>query len=122
MKFYRCTHCGNIVTFLHDSNVLTSCCGQKMGLLIPNSTDASPEKHIPVVSVCNGEFIVKVGCVEHPMVPEHHIQWIALETKLGFQVKYLSPGQKPAASFALASGDALIAAYEYCNLHGLWKC
>ena len=30
-------------------------------------------------------------------------------------------GEKPQASFVLADGDQLVAAYEYCNLHGLWK-
>ena len=28
---------------------------------------------------------------------------------------------EPAAVFALAPGDEVIAAYEYCNLHGLWR-
>ena len=28
---------------------------------------------------------------------------------------------KKDAEFVLAEGEELIAAYEYCNLHGLWK-
>lgn len=28
---------------------------------------------------------------------------------------------KPKAEFKLADGEELIAAYEYCNLHGLWE-
>ena len=28
---------------------------------------------------------------------------------------------KAAAEFILAEGDKPVAAYEYCNLHGLWK-
>ena len=30
-------------------------------------------------------------------------------------------GDTPKATFTLADGDEFVAAYEYCNLHGLWK-
>ena len=36
------------------------------------------------------------------------------------KIKYLKAGEKPEAVFDLA-GDKLVAVYEYCNLHGLWK-
>jgi superoxide reductase len=55
------------------------------------------------------------------MVEEHWIQWIYLETKEGVQRKCLNPGDEPKAVFALNDGDKAVAAYEYCNLHGLWK-
>ena len=54
-------------------------------------------------------------------IEEHHIGWIALETKEGNQRKTLPVGGKPQATFALTDGDEVVAAYEYCNLHGLWK-
>ena len=55
------------------------------------------------------------------MLEAHYIQWIALETKEGMQRKELAPETAPKAVFALADGDAVVSAYEYCNLHGLWK-
>jgi bacterioferritin-associated ferredoxin len=55
------------------------------------------------------------------MVAEHFIEWIAIETDAGTQMKYLSAGDKPAASFSIGSQEKLIAVYAYCNLHGLWK-
>ena len=64
---------------------------------------------------------VVVGEVEHPMVDAHYIQWIALETNLGNQRKKLKPGQAPVAEFALLEGEEVVAVYEYCNLHGLYK-
>ena len=121
MKFYRCEHCGNIVTFVESAGVPVMCCGQKMTELVPGTVDASVEKHVPVVAQEGGTVTVKVGAAEHPMIPEHYIQWIALESKQGSQVKYLSAGQKPEAVFSLAQGDELVAVYAYCNLHGLWK-
>ena len=36
-------------------------------------------------------------------------------------IKYLKPGDEPQAEFVLSDSDELFAAYEYCNLHGLWK-
>ena len=121
MKFYRCEHCGNIITFVHSAGVPVMCCGQKMTELVPGTTDGAAEKHVPVVEVQGSTVQVKVGSVEHPMLPEHFIQFIAIETKHGSQIKYLQPGEKPQASFVLSDGDQLVAAYEYCNLHGLWK-
>ena len=55
------------------------------------------------------------------MLEEHHIAFIAIETKQGSQIKYLKAGEAPEAVFAIADGDEFVAAYEYCNLHGLWK-
>ena len=121
MKFYVCEHCGNIVTFLKNTGVPVMCCGQKMTELVPGTTDAAVEKHVPAVEVEGSVVRVKVGSVEHPMLPEHSIQWIAVETDQGSQIKYLQPGQAPQASFVLAEGEKLVAVYEYCNLHGLWK-
>ena len=121
MKFYRCEHCGNIITFVHAAGVPVMCCGQKMTELVPGTVDAAVEKHVPVVEEKNGVVSVKVGAVAHPMLAEHYIEWIALETNQGSQIKQLQPGQAPEAVFALAEGEKLVAVYAYCNLHGLWK-
>lgn len=121
MRFYICEHCGNIVTFVKSSGVPVMCCGQKMTELVPGTTDAAVEKHVPVIQAEGAQVIVTVGSVEHPMIPEHFIEWIALETKQGNQRKPLAPGQKPQAEFMICEGDEVVAAYAYCNLHGLWK-
>ncbi len=120
-NFYRCNHCGNIIEMVHESGVPVVCCGEPMQLLDPNTTDAAVEKHVPVVEVNGKEVLVKVGSVEHPMVEEHHIEVVILETNLGSQKKYLDKTGKPEARFALLDGEKVVAAYEYCNLHGFWK-
>ena len=89
--------------------------------LVPNTTDAAGEKHVPVLEVSGRTVTVTVGAVEHPMLEKHYITMIVLETDKGCQVKYLNPGEKPQAQFALLEGENAVAAYEYCNLHGLWK-
>ena len=78
MKFYRCEICGNIVTKLNDSGVPVVCCGQPMKELEPGVTDAAQEKHVPAVTVEGNSIKVQVGEVEHPMLEEHFIQFIAL--------------------------------------------
>lgn len=121
MKFYICAHCGNIVTYVKDAGVPVMCCGEKMQEIVPGTVEASVEKHLPVLTVEGSKVTVKVGSVEHPMLAEHSIEWIVLETREGHQFKALAPDRKPEAVFALAEGDAAVAAYAYCNLHGLWK-
>ena len=121
MTFFKCEHCGNIIAHINDSGVRCVCCGEEMKRLEPNTTDAAGEKHVPVIKVEGQNVTVTVGSVEHPMLDVHYIMWILLETKEGRQRKSLKPGAKPVATFALTEGDTVIAAYEYCNLHGLWK-
>ena len=120
-KFLICKHCGKIVAVVKETGVPVICCGEEMSELIPGTTDAAAEKHVPVVTVDGRNVKVAVGSVAHPMLPEHYIEWISLHTKQGNQRKELKPGEKPEAYFALCDGDEVIAAYAYCNLHSLWK-
>ena len=121
LKFYRCAVCGKIIAIVKDTPVPTMCCGQKMEEIIPGTTDAAAEKHVPVIDVQGKSVTVSVGSVDHPMLPEHYIEWIVLKTNLGNQRKLLKPGDEPKASFALCDGEAVECAFEYCNLHSLWK-
>ena len=121
MKFFRCDHCGNFVGVINDAGVPMMCCGQKMTEVVAGTTDAAVEKHVPVVTVDGNIVKAVVGSVEHPMIEEHYIEWIAVETAKGAQRKVLNPGEAPRAEFALTDDDALVAVYAYCNLHGLWK-
>ena len=118
-KFYICRHCGNLIGKIHDAGVPVICCGEKMEALEPNTVEASNEKHLPVVTVNGNEVTVNVGSVEHPMLPEHFIQWVYLQTEKGGMRKALTPGEAPVVKFALVD-DKPVAVYAYCNLHGLW--
>lgn len=121
MKFYICKHCGNVITKLTSAQVPVKCCGEDMQLLEAGVTDAATEKHVPVVTVEGNLVKVAVGAVPHPMVEEHFIQWVAVETERDALVHWFHPGEAPEAVFALAEGQQVKAVYEYCNLHGLWK-
>lgn len=121
MRFFKCARCGNIVAYIRDSGARVRCCGEEMQEIVPNTTDAAGEKHVPVIKVEGQTVTVTVGSVEHPMLEAHYIEWIVLETREGRQRKTLVPGEKPVAVFSLVPGDEAVAAYEYCNLHGLWK-
>ena len=118
LKFYKCEKCGSVVVKPFDN------CGEdggKMVELVANTEEAAFEKHIPAVTVNGNAVHVEVGETIHPMLEAHFITFIVLETNRGYQKKELRPGEKPAAQFALTEGETPVAAYEYCNKHGLWQ-
>ena len=121
MKFYRCSHCGQIVAIVKETGVPVVCCGEPMAEVIPGTTDASLEKHVPVSTVEGNKVQVSVGSAAHPMLPEHYIEWVAIQTEFGNQRKQLSPGDEPKVCFSICDGDEVKAVYAYCNLHSLWK-
>lgn len=119
-KFYRCNLCGNILVTVHDSGAKPVCCGEKMELLVANSTDAAQEKHVPVVEKLNDNHTLKVtvGSAAHPMDPDHYIEWIALTSEGRTDIHYLKPGEEPSTLFRMVESGTV---YAYCNKHGLWK-
>ncbi len=120
MKLYQCEGCKKIVGMIQPSKCPTKCCGEPMQEMVPNTTDAAVEKHVPVVKVEGSLVTVTVGETIHPMTEAHQIMWILLETNQGRCRKNLPVSGEPKAVFALAPGEKPVAAYEYCNLHGLW--
>lgn len=120
--FFRCEGCGNFVTFIGGKTMCTpKCCGEPMTQLVPNTTDAATEKHVPVVTAEGNKVSVQVGSAIHPMTEKHYIQFIYLETEKGGQIRCLTPEDEPKAEFLVAEGDKPVSVYEYCNLHGLWE-
>lgn len=118
-KFYKCSVCGNVIVKMVDSGVPVVCCGKKMEELVANTVDASQEKHVPVVTTLeDGRLRIEVGSVHHPMMPEHYIAFIYVETdKGGIRIDLKD---EPVAEVCTCGAKPL-AVYEYCNLHGLWK-
>lgn len=121
MKMYKCNVCGNMVLKIKDSGVTPHCCGQEMELMYVQTSDGALEKHVPVCSVGEKRVYVEVGNILHPMVQEHYIEWILLETSNGFQIKYLYPEQVPRVKFKLCKSETVLNVYAYCNVHGLYK-
>lgn len=120
-EFYICKHCGNIITKIKDGKVPVICCGEKMDKLIPGTSDASVEKHVPVYTITDNHVNVTIGEIEHPMSKEHYIEWIYIKTNKGEQIKYLKPFEKPQVIFYISSDETIENIYAYCNLHSLWK-
>ncbi len=117
-KFYRCELCGRIIDVIKDGGPLT-CCGQPMTLLKANTTDAATEKHVPAIVREGNDVTVTIGSVDHPMIPEHYIEFIQLVQGDREERVMLHPGHKPVAKFTVEDGPFTV--YEYCNLHSLWK-
>jgi superoxide reductase len=120
LEIYKCSICGNIVEILDAKGGTLVCCGQPMNIQKENSNDkASVEKHVPVIEKTKNGYKVKIGSVEHPMLPEHYIQFIELVADKKSYIKFLEPGQKPEAEFCISAEKVIVR--EFCNLHGLWK-
>jgi len=119
LQIYKCEICGNIVEVLHEGQGELVCCGKPMKLLVENTTDASREKHVPVVEKTATGVNVKVGSAPHPMEEKHYIEWVQILADGKSYRQFLSPGQAPEATFDVKA--AAVTAREYCNIHGLWK-
>ena len=121
MKIFKCMQCGNMVTLLKEARGLLKCCETDMVELGPNTVDASLEKHVPVIKINEREVIITCGETLHPMEENHYIEFMVLETDKNAYFHSLKPGDSPVSSFLLVPDEKVIAAYAYCNLHGLWK-
>ena len=117
-RFYICEKCGNTVGMIHSSGVPLMCCGQKMAKLEAGTVEASKEKHIPVATVEGNAVKVSVGSVEHPMTPEHYIEWIEMIAEGRKQRQILEIGKPAQTRFPYVKGSKV---YSYCNKHGLWS-
>ncbi len=118
MKFYRCEHCGNIVIYLKDAGVPVVCCGERdAGTEAWNSGRLRGKARSPLWKKDGSRVTVSVGAAEHPMIPEHFIQWILWRLPRGFSRNCWRAGTQ--GVFQLSEHDKVVSAYEYCNLHGL---
>ncbi|MBR6406458.1 MAG: desulfoferrodoxin [Lachnospiraceae bacterium] len=120
-RFYICETCGKMVGMIKKTPCPVMCCGKPMKELVPGETDGAVEKHVPVYTREGNVLHVEVGSTLHPMIEAHYIEWIAVQTNQGMQRKPLVPGAEPKADFALLPDEEVVAVYEYCNLHGLFK-
>lgn len=119
---YKCDVCGNVVESLwNGSGSILVCCNQPMRELIPNTTDAAKEKHVPVIIRDGNKVTVKVGEVAHPMTTEHYILFV--ELLVGDKVlrhDFVEGDTVAEATFMIDEPDATLRAREFCNLHGFW--
>ena len=118
-RFFICRHCGNLIGLISDQGVPMICCGDEMTELVPNTVEASTEKHLPDVTVSGDSISVQVGSAPHPMEEAHHISFVYVETECGGQRKCIKTENEPKCSFHFID-DKPVAVYAYCNLHGLW--
>ncbi|MBI4447395.1 desulfoferrodoxin [Candidatus Woesearchaeota archaeon] len=120
LQVYKCALCGNIIEVLHGGLGELVCCEQPMELLKEKTLkDEGKEKHVPIIEKTAAGIKVKVGSVPHPMEQAHYIEWIGITVNGAVYKKFLNPGDKPEAEFAVKPGK--IQARDYCNIHGLWK-
>jgi len=120
-QVYQCETCNNIVESLWNGNKPISCCRQTMTKLVPNTVDATVEKHVPKIIRDGNVVTVKIGEIAHPMAPKHYI--LFLEVLAGDKVYRhdFKEGDRVAEASFLIDENAEITARAFCNLHGFWS-
>ena len=93
ISFKKCRICGNVVW--KSSNNIT-CCNEEMKELVPNSTDAAFEKHVPEYEINDNKITIRVN---HVMEEKHYIKWIMMVTDNEIFYKELNPGEQAVATF-----------------------
>ena len=114
----KCEKCGAQVITFRESNCKEceyTCCNENMIRLIPNSVDASFEKHVPTYEIKSDTIVAKVN---HVMEDEHYIEWLMHVTKDTHEIRYFEPGIDAQTEFKYVPNSKL---YAYCNKHGLWE-
>ena len=120
-KVYKCAKCGTLVEALWSGQSDLTCCGDVMKELVPNTTDAAVEKHVPVIERTGTTVKVKIGSVAHPMTKEHYILFIEVLHGQDVYRHDLKEGDTVAEAAFLIPDDGLpLVAREFCNLHGFW--
>ncbi len=109
-KFYVCPTCNNIIHSLSETQI--SCCGNNLLPLSPKEIDDNHQ--ITVEKVEDEHFIT----VNHPMIKDHYISFIAYVTFDKVQFIKLYPEGNAEARFNLRGKGNL---YIYCNIDGLMK-
>ena len=117
---YKCEKCGAVVESFWTGDQALSCCGQEMRELVPNSIDASKEKHVPVIERQGTKVTVKVGSVAHPMTKEHYILFVELIAGSNILRHDFKEGDPIAEAVFYVEENVPLIAREYCNLHGFW--
>jgi superoxide reductase len=119
MKLFKCSVCGNVVELIHEGGGTLVCCGKPMELLVPNTVEASLEKHIPVINYSDNKLEIRVGDIIHPFTEEHYISFIVIEYDNKILKLKLDKTKEPIANIDF-NYQGNINVYAYCNLHGLW--
>lgn len=111
MKFYVCPVCGNIIQSTGEGTYI--CCGITLPEL---QTEDEDENHRVKTNIVDNEFYI---CMDHAMLKDHYISFLAYATSDGVQMVKLYPEQNVECRFA-RRGHGMI--YAYCNQHGLFSC
>lgn len=89
------------------------------------------KKHIPVITVVKKCGLIPEGCrdvhvkmgeIQHPMLPEHYIMHIDFYIDNEFISRIILTAEKlnPAGALHLKANSGKLSIIELCNLHGSW--
>ena len=140
LPFYRCPECGRVLQgiagslpgsfsdglrnpmakppYAHDMQALPTCCGSALERMELTELDALPEGIEFDYRILGGFNSNAVECSWRISDDRFRIQWIALKTFTGSQLKYVLPKKRSPLLFALADEDA----HVYCDKDVCLEC
>lgn len=138
MKGFVCKVCGFISI---NGSIPEKCpaCGapktsfveKQDAIKLPEDEKNLKEKHTPVIVIVRKcglipegclDVHVKVGNVEHPMLPEHFITHIDfyIDNEFISRIQLTPQNLHPAGALHLKATSGKLSVIELCNLHGAW--
>ncbi len=119
MELYKCKVCENVVEVVHQGVGALVCCDEAMKLLEINTP---PKEDAHYAHIEKLDDLTKKIYFNHPMTPEHHIEFIeviSLDNRY-IKRKYLKPDEKAELIFECHCKEGFYVR-NYCNIHGLNK-
>ena len=118
LDIFKCEICGNVVEITSEGFGSLVCCGKDM-ILLPENQAHEDNAHFAHVEKTSD--IQKRVYFNHPMTPEHHIEYIEVISPDGKYVKrkFLKQDDKAELSFKCDCTEGFYVRL-YCNLDGVW--
>ena len=117
MELYKCKVCENVIEIVHQGAGTLVCCDEIMKLL---EVKVPPKEDAHYAYIERLDELTKKIYFNHPMTPEHHIEFIeviSLDNKY-IKRKYLKPNDVPELIFECHCTEGF-QVRNYCNVHGV---
>ncbi|MBQ8476470.1 desulfoferrodoxin FeS4 iron-binding domain-containing protein [bacterium] len=118
LEIYKCKICSNVIEVTHEGVGDLVCCNQNMTLMpeIEPSEENAHFAHIEKLS-----DIEKRIFFNHPMTPEHHLEYIEVisSDKKYLKRKFLKQDDNPELTFKCDCKEGFYVRL-YCNIDGVY--
>ena len=119
LAIYKCNVCSQVIEVCVEGAGELTCCNENMELLKENIAERENAHFAHIEQINENETRITFN---HPMTPEHYIEFAELISKDLKHVKrkYFSFEEKPEMIIKCTCKEGFDARV-YCNIHNVWK-